>query len=380
MNRSGIYIKQLTGYRAFIPAALPPDPPLKLDGELQNLLSMADMSMARLDGMGLILPNANLFIAMYVRKEALLSSQIEGTQASLEDLFEFERGGNPDNINDVAEVVNYVKALNYGMERVNSFPMSLRLIREIHGILMEGVRGGDKTPGEFKKTQNWIGHPGSNLMDASFVPPPPHEAEKAMGDLERYLHNTSQMPVLVDCAMIHYQFETIHPFLDGNGRLGRLLTTFYLHWKEVMEKPLLYLSYFFKKNRQEYYDRLNMVRNNGDFEQWVAFFLKGVKITADSAIETARMILELQTNHRNLLWQKKISSPLAVGILEKLFFMPYVSVHDIATSFDISFQAASTLIAQLENAGILFEITGRKRDRRYLYKDYLNILAEGTKF
>lgn len=379
MNRSGAYRQQPTGYKAFLPASLPPDPPVKIEGELQRLLSNADMSLARLDGLGHILPNAGLFIAMYVKKEALLSSQIEGTQASLEDLFEFESGKKPENINDVAEVVNYVKALNYGMERLGEFPMSLRLIKEIHAVLLEGVRGGEKTPGEFKKTQNWIGPPGCSLKDARFVPPPPHEADAAMGALELYIHQPPRLPVLVDCALIHYLFETIHPFLDGNGRLGRLLITFYLHWKGVMEKPLLYLSYYFRKYRQEYYDRLNMVRDNGDFEQWIAFFLKGVVVTADSAVDAAKQIMELQSRHRSLLWQKKMSSPLAVGILEKLFYTPYISVNDIARDFSITYQAASTLTSQLENAGILKEITGRKRDKRYIYADYLQILEEGTK-
>jgi Fic family protein len=379
MNRSGAYVNQPSGHKAFIPKPLPPKPPITLEGDLQNLLSKADMSLARLDGIGYILPNVDLFIAMYVRKEALLSSQIEGTEASLEDLFEFESGEQPKNINDVSEVVNYIKALNYGLERLGNFPMSLRLIKEIHGVLMKGVRGGEKMPGEFRKSQNWIGPKGYTLNEATFVPPPPPEAEKAMGDLEKYIHNKERLPLLADCALVHYQFETIHPFLDGNGRLGRLLITYYLYWKGALHKPLLYLSYFFKKRRQEYYDRLNMVRENGDYEQWLAFFLKGIKETADSAIETSRRILELQTNHRNLLWKKKISSPFAVGILEKLFFTPYVSVNDIAKGFKISFQTASTLVAQLKKAGILKEITGRKRDKRYIYADYLNILSEGTK-
>ena len=379
MNRSGAYIQQQTGYKAFIPNPLPPNPPVKIEGELQNLLSKADMSLARLDGLGYFLPNSSLFIAMFVKKEALLSSQIEGTQASLEDLFEFESGEKPDNINDVAEVVNYIKALNYGIERLTDFPMSLRLLKEIHLILMEGVRGGEKTPGEFKKSQNWIGSAGCTLKDARFVPPPPFEAEAAMGTLELYMHQPLQLPVLVTCALIHFLFETIHPFLDGNGRLGRLLITFYLQWQGVMKKPLLYLSYYFKKNRQEYYDRLNMVRDSGDFEQWIAFFLKGVVVTADSAVETARQIMELQTTHRNLLWQKKLSSPLAVGILEKLYYTPYISVNDVARDFSISYQAASTLVSQLEVIGILREITGRKRDKRYIYSDYLHILEEGTK-
>ena len=379
MSRSGKYIKQQTGYKAFIPEPLPPDPVVAVEKDMQNLLSKADMALARLDGLGYILPNENLFIAMYVKKEALISSQIEGTQASLEDLFQFESGVIPENTNDVEEVVNYVKALNYGIERLDSFPMSLRLIKEIHDLLMVGVRGGDKTPGEFRKSQNWIGPHGATLKDATFIPPPPYEANTAMGDLELYMHNSDDLPVLIRCALIHYQFETIHPFLDGNGRLGRLIITFFLYWQGVMGKPLLYLSYFFKKHRQEYYDRLNMVRDSGDFEQWITFFLKGVILTSESAVETAKAILELQSNHRSSLWQKKISSPYAVGVLEKLFFTPMVTVKDISSEFGISFQAASTLVAQFEKAGILKEITGLKRNKRYIYDDYLEILNEGAK-
>jgi Fic family protein len=378
MSRSGTYISQASGYKAFLPAPLPPKPPIALDDKLQALLTSADMALARLDGLGQVLPNVNLFIAMYVKKEALLSSQIEGTQASLENLFAAELGDTPENINDVEEVVNYVKALNYGLERLREFPMSLRLIREIHEVLMAGVRGGDKTPGEFRKSQNWIGPPGSTLKDATFVPPPPYEAEKALGELELYLHQSQTLPALVDCAMIHYLFETIHPFLDGNGRLGRLLITFYLHWQGVMDKPLLYLSYYFKRNRQEYYDRLNLARESGDFEQWIAFFLRGVVATADAAVETAKNILELQTAHRDLLWQKKISSPYAVGILERLFHTPYVSVNDVATHFSMTYPTAAKVIGQLEEIGILKEVSGKQRDKRYLYVDYMNLLSEGA--
>ncbi len=379
MNRSGAYVQQPTGYQAYIPKPLPPEPPVNLEGNLQNLLSKADMSLARLDGIAYVLPNPNLFITMFVRKEALLSSQIEGTQASLEDLFEYESGEKPVNINDVEEVVNYIKALNYGIKRLDSLPISLRLIKETHRVLMEGVRGGEKTPGEFRKSQNWIGAPGSPLQEAVFVPPPPYEADRAMGELEKYMHNDERLPILINCALIHYQFETIHTFLDGNGRVGRLLITLYLYWKGVLHKPLLYLSYFFKKHRQEYYDRLNMVRESGDYEQWIAFFLKGVAETADSAIDTAKRILELQARHRNILWEKRLSSPLAVGILEKLFFTPYISVKGVAREFSISFQSASTLVSQFEDAEILREITGKKRDKRYIYADYISILSEGTK-
>src|SRR4030043_1041325 len=377
-NRSGKVISQPAGVKAFIPTKLPPGPPLRIEGALQNLLSQADMALARLDGMGYFLPNTHLFIAMYVRKEALLSSQIEGTQASLEDIFEYESGDKPENINDVAEVINYIRALNYGIERLKTLPMSLRLIKEIHGVLMQGTRGGDKAPGEFMKTQNWIGPPGSTLKDARYIPPPHQEVVKTMGDLEQYIHKGRKLPVLIDCGLIHYQFESIHPFLDGNGRGGRLLITFYLYFRKVLHRPLLYLSYYFKKNRQEYYDRLDVVRNKGAYEQWINFFLKGVVETADSAVETARKILELQTKHRELLWKKKLSSPLAVGILERLFKKPYVSVNDVAKEFSISFQAASTLVSQLEGIGILHEITGKKRDKRFIYGEYITILSEGT--
>ena len=379
MQRSGAYVKQPTGYRAFIPAPLPPKPAVRIEGELQNLLSRADMALARLDGVAQILPNVDLFIAMYVKKEALLSSQIEGTQASLDDLFAYESGDKLENLNDVTEVVNYVKAMNYGIDRLQTLPMSLRLIKEIHAILLEGVRGSERLPGEFKRSQNWIGPPGCTLNEASFIPPPPHEAIEAMGALEHYFHGCPTLPVLIDCALIHYQFETIHPFLDGNGRMGRLLITFFLYWKEVMHKPLLYLSYYFKRSRQEYYDRLNMVRDTGNYEQWVDYFLKGVVDIAGSAMATARQILELQSNHRRLLWEKKISSPIAVGILEQLFYTPVVSVGQLAGRLGISYQAASTIVLQLVKAGILRETTGRKRDKRFVYGDYLNILSEGTK-
>jgi len=378
MNRSGTYIQQPSGYRAFVPRPLPPNPPVHFDGALPKLLSRADRSLARLDSMGYILPNVDLLIAMFVRKEAVLSSQIEGTQASLEDLFEYESGQKPEKINDVGEVVNYVKALNYGIERLDRLPMSIRLIKEIHSVLLKGVRGSDKTPGEFRQTQNWIGPPGSMLADATFVPPAPYDTIKTMGDLEIFLHADNDLPALINCALIHYQFETIHPFLDGNGRLGRLLVTFYLYWKGLLRRPLLYLSYFFKRHRQEYYDRLNMVRESGNYEQWIKFFLKGIAQVSDSTVEASRGILKLQTDHRNLLWQKKISSPLAVGLLEKLFYTPFISVTDVAKAFSISYQRASLLVSQFEKMRILREVTGKKRDKRYVYDKYIAILSEGT--
>jgi Fic family protein len=378
MKRSGQYISQLSGYKAFIPSSLPPNPSVKMDEAMNQLLSEANIALGRLDTMGYLLPNIDYIIAMYVRKEALLSSQIEGTQASLDDIFEYESHVPVKNIQDVEEVVNYIKALNHGLKRLKEFPMSLRLIKEIHNILLSQTRGMDKTPGEFKRSQNWIGPAGSTLKNASFIPPPPAETLDAMGELELYLHNTDKLPILIICALIHYQFETIHPFLDGNGRVGRLLITFYLCWKQVMQKPLLYLSYYFKLHRQEYYDRLNLVREKGDYEQWIHFFLKGVIWTSESALDTIKQVLALADTHKKRLIKEKISSPLAIGLLDYLFVKPHVSTHEVAEHFQMSFQTAQTLINHFVKMEILREITGKKRDRRYSYWQYLEYLSEGT--
>ena len=379
MNRSGRYITQLTGYKAFVPTPLPPKPAITINEDLQKLLEKATLFLARLDGMAYTLPNTDLFISMYVKKEALLSAQIEGTQASLEDLFEFEQGAKLKNVNDVVEVVNYIKALHYGMDRLSSLPMSLKLIKELHTTLLDGVRGSEKTPGEFKRTQNWIGAPGSTLKTARYVPPSPEEALKALGELELYMHKKSTIPELINCALIHYQFETIHPFLDGNGRLGRLLITFYLYWKGILKKPLLYLSYYLKKNRQEYYDRLTLVREKGDYEQWISFFLTGIIQTSQDAIESIKQILQLRETHQALLWKKKISSPAAIILLDKLFYTPLIGVGDLQKACKLSHQSASNLISQFEKIGILKETTGKRRGRRYIYSAYLAILEEGTK-
>lgn len=376
--RSGIYITQQTGYKAFIPSNLPPTPPFQLDGTLHHLLSSANIALGRLDTMGFLLPNVDHIIAMYVRKEALLSSQIEGTQASLEDIFEYESAATVDNVEDVEEVVNYIKALNHGLERIKDFPMSIRLIKEIHQILLANGRGKERTPGEFKKSQNWIGPGGSTLKNVSFIPPPPAEALDAMGQLELFMHRESELPILILCALIHYQFETIHPFLDGNGRLGRLLITFYLCWKKVMQKPLLYLSYYFKLHRQEYYDRLNLVRDRGDYEQWISFFLKGIIWTSDSALENIKNVLAIAEKHKKQLLREKVSSPLAIALLDILFLKPIVSSQEVATRLDISKQTAQTLIKQFVALEILRETTGKKRDRRYSYWEYLECLSEGT--
>lgn len=378
MKRSGQYIHQLSGYKAFIPSQLPPTPSIEIDETMNQLLSKANIALGRLDTMGYLLPNIDYIIAMYVRKEALLSSQIEGTQASLDDIFEYESHVPVKNTLDVEEVVNYIKAMNHGLNRLKEFPMSIRLIKEIHNILLSQTRGMNKTPGEFKRSQNWIGPAGSTLKNASFIPPPPEETLHAMGELEVYLHNADKLPILITCALIHYQFETIHPFQDGNGRVGRLLITFYLCWKQVMQKPLLYLSYYFKVHRQEYYDRLNLVREKGDYEQWINFFLKGVIWTSESALDTIKQVLALADTHKKKLIKEKISSPMAVGLLDYLFVKPHVSTHDVAEHFNTSFQTAQALINHFVKIEILREITGKKRDRRYSYWQYLDYLSEGT--
>jgi len=266
-DRAGKYVRQIGGYKAFIPKNLPPDPPIKMDGEMLTLLSQADRELGRLDGSTETLPNPDLFVFMYVRKEAVLSSQIEGTQASLMDVLEFEahavRTGRP---KDVHEVVNYVAAMNYGLDRLKSLPLSLRLIREIHAALLEGVRGSKRNPGEFRRSQNWVGPNGSTLASAIYVPPPPHEMGMALDNFEKFLHDKTSMPFLIKVGIAHAQFETIHPFVDGNGRVGRLLITFLLCQKEILKHPLLYLSHYFKLHRSEYYDRLQAIRDVGNWE------------------------------------------------------------------------------------------------------------------
>lgn len=377
---SGQYILQPAGYRAFIPNPLPPNPPVKLGEELQFLLSQADRALARLDGISFVLPNPDLFVAMYVKKEAVLSSQIEGTQASLVDVLEFEAGARvPDKVEDVAEVVNYVKAMNHGLALLEELPMSLRLIKEIHAVLLEGVRGSDKTPGEFRRTQNWIGPPGALLKDASFVPPPADEVMKSMGDLEKFIHAATALPPLVKSAFIHSQFETIHPFLDGNGRIGRLLITFHLCWEKILGRPLLYLSYYFKRNRQEYYDRLNNVRENDDYESWIRFFLNGVVSVSEQATLTARRIMALRESDQGRLLGAGTTSPLAVVFLDKLFSYPIVSVSEVSRLLNTTYETANSLVRKFEKANILRELTGKQRNRRYGYTDFLDIVAEGTK-
>src|SRR3990172_9443785 len=302
ITRAGRYVKQPAGYRAFIPAPLPPEPPVQLDQRMVALLSRADQSVGRLDGVTQTLPNPDLFVAMYVRREAVLSSQIEGTQSSLDDVLAFELDPRSKDLpRDVEEVVNYVRAMNYGLRRLASLPLSLRLIREIHAELLHRVRSADRRPGEFRVSQNWIGPGSVPLSQATFVPPPAADMLRSLDNFERFLHEEREMPVLIHAGLAHAQFETIHPFLDGNGRVGRLLITFLLCHRGVLHRPLLYLSYYLKRHRAEYYDRLMAVREEGNWEGWLSFFLRGAAETAAEAVSTARAIVRLREEHRALV-------------------------------------------------------------------------------
>ena len=379
-NRAGRYIQQPTGYRAFIPATLPPNPPVRLDGQLHQMLSKADRALGRLDGSIQTLPNPDLFVAMYVRKEAVLSSQIEGTQSSLQDVLAAEaRVFSPGLPDDVDEVFNYVGAMDYGLERLKELPVSIRLIREIHARLLQGVRGHHLTPGELRTTQNWIGPAGCTLAEATFLPPPPHEVPAALGGLETFLHHETPLPLLIKIGLAHAQFETIHPFLDGNGRIGRLLITFLLCEKDVLLKPVLYLSYYFKRHRQQYYDSLQAVHDHGDWEQWLEFFLKGVSEVSQQATETARNILALRENHRQCITNRlSRAAGNAHRVLEHLFEHPIVSATQVQEIIHTSYPAANNLVAQLVNQGILQEMTGQKRNRRFIYRDYIDLFLDGS--
>jgi len=377
-TRSGQYIRQPSGYKAFMPAPLPPDPPVELDGELHTLLSDADRALGRLDGSIQTLPNPDLFVAMYVRKEAVLSSQIEGTQSSLQDVLKAEaRILSPEAPDDVDEIFNYIHAMRHGLERLTTLPVSVRLIREIHAHLLRGGRGHKLTPGDLRSTQNWIGPQGCTLREATFVPPPPHELPNLLGDLENYLHQNQQLPVLIAIGLAHAQFETIHPFLDGNGRVGRLLITFLLCEKMILSRPVLYLSWYFKAHRQDYYDHLQAVRDQGDWESWLAFFLRGVFVVSQQASETVRRILLLREQHRQAITDL-VGASAANGhrTLEQLYEQPIVTVNQVQEWIGTSYPAANNLVNRLVDLGILYEMTGHKRNRRFLYRDYLNLFHD----
>lgn len=377
-TRAGQYVQQPAGYRAFIPNPLPPDPNVVISPDMQVLLSQADRALGRLDGSIQTLPHPDLFVFMYVRKEAVLSSQIEGTQSSLQDVLAAEaRILDPDRPRDVDEVVNYVRAMNHGLERLKELPVSVRLIREIHAELLNGVRGQHLTPGEIRRSQNWIGPGGCALNEATFVPPPPHEVAQHLGDLETFLQSEPPLPTLIRIGLAHAQFETIHPFLDGNGRVGRLLIAFLLCEQKILQKPVLYLSYYFKQHRQEYYDRLQSIRDQGTWEDWLSFFLLGVIEVSKQATETARRVLLLRETHRS-----KITDTFgrAAGnghrVLEHLYKNPIVSVNDVQERIGTTYTAANALVSKFVASGILHEVTGQTRNRKFMYQSYIDLFRE----
>lgn len=381
-TRRGSYVETAVGgerVRAFLPPPLPPNPRIDIQ-ELLPLLVEAERAVARLDGISSVLPDTGLFLYMYVRKEALLSSQIEGTQSSLSDLLFFEMDAAPGvPLDDVQEVSNYVKAMTHGLKRLrdDDFPLSVRLLREIHGILLSRGRGADQDAGEFRRSQNWIG--GTRPGNAEFVPPPPDHVGSCMSDLELFLHETSSgLPTLIKAGLAHVQFETIHPFLDGNGRLGRLLITLLLCAEGVLRAPLLYLSLYFKTHRQTYYSLLQRVREDGAWEDWLEFYLEGVRDTAAQAARTAQRILELFAADRTKIETLGRAASSAVRVHDLIKEDPLLSIPAASSRLKLAQPTVSRAVSQLSRLGVLKEVTGRSRGRVFAYKAYLAILDEGT--
>lgn len=381
-NRSGFWKNNLSGdasYRSFVPSALPPEPALSLDHECLSLLIKANKRLALLDGLVSRIPNINLFISMYVRKEALMSSQIEGTQATLDDILNpfMDRNAN----HDVAEVVNYIKATEYAVRRLWDLPLCNRLICETHAVLMEGVRGQEKTPGEFRRSQNWIGGSGSTLKTARYIPPTPEDMQDAIHGLENFINDSARfddLDVLIQAALIHYQFETIHPFLDGNGRIGRLLVTLYLMEKQALSSPVLYISYALKRNRMEYYDRMTLVREQGDYEQWIRFFLNAILESANAAIEAIDKLVSLHDKNTSLLQSIGRSSKTAMRVFNYLEGSPIIEIQKTAAVLGLSFNTVSETVKRLCDFGILSQSTKKQRNRLFSYEAYLEILRNGT--
>jgi Fic family protein len=374
--RSGQFVKQPFGYTAFIPSNLPPEPAIDFSEALQLQLSQADRAIGALNMVLSVLPNPDLLTGMFIQKEALLSSQIEGTQSSLVDVLGAEEAHAP--THDVGEVLNYVKAARHGLHRLkqDDLPLCFRVVKEMHSILMESVRGGMSTltPGEFRTMQNWIG--GSNLNNARFVPPPADALPELLGSLEQYM-NQGQLPPLVQCALIHYQFETIHPFNDGNGRIGRLLITLHLLDQKVLDYPVLYLSAYLKIHQQEYYDRLQQVRQSGQYEKWLLFFLEGVETVSNMVIDTTRRIQQLERQDSDRLIEAGAGTD-GITTLRFLMQQPIVQIHDIENYLGKSRNTATKVINTAEALGILKQISKGKRNRKYAYQAYVNILSEGT--
>lgn len=378
-NRAGFYKTNLSGemaYKSFVPSPLPPDPPVELTEDFVKLLIKANSKIAILENLANRIPDISLFISMYVRKEALMSSQIEGTQATLEDILDplIETNTN----RDVSEVVNYVKATEFAIERLQTLPLCNRLIKETHAVLMEGVRGQEKNPGEFRHSQNWIGGQGSTLKNARYIPPSPEDMLVAMFDLEQYMNDEEPLDYLIRTALIHYQFETIHPFLDGNGRIGRLLITLFLLEKKVLTTPALYISYFLKKNRIEYYDRMTEVRVKGNYEQWIKFFLEAIIESVEDAISTIDELISLHDKNIEIISQMGRASKNAMIVFNYLEYNPIIDIRKTAEALGISFNTTANAINRLLTTGILVQTTNKARNRTFSYEAYLNILRKGT--
>jgi Fic family protein len=346
-----------------------------MTADLLAVLSRADIALGRLDGILKVIPYPDFFVGMYVRREAVLSSQIEGTQSTLEDLLEVELEPNArDPMSDVGDIVNYIRAMNHGLGRLEELPLSLRLIREIHGELLTDGRGRQATPGEFRTSQNWIGAAGAPLRRTTFVPPPVPEMREALNSFELFLQDGEDRPPLIEAGLAHAQFETIHPFLDGNGRVGRLLITFLLVHRGALRRPLLYLSYYLKLHRAEYYDRLMDVRRRGDWEGWLRFFLTGVAETADEATVTAERIFELRERHRSLVMEE--AGPNGLKLLSAMFLRPLINVKVAAEELEVTFPTANRLVGRFEEFGLLVEVTGQRRSRMFRYEPYLRLFDE----
>jgi Fic family protein len=379
--RLGTYVRTSVAgepVQAFIPPTLPPEPPLKLN-TLYQRLDRANQALGRLDGLTTLLPDTKFFLYLYIRKEALLSSQIEGTQSSFSDLLLFESDAEPGvPADDVEEVSDYVAAMQHGLRRIaGGFPLSLRLIREIHAILLRGGRGANRTPGEFRRSQNWVG--GSRPGNATFVPPPPERLLECLDNFERFLHDEKhKLPILVEAGLVHVQFETIHPFLDGNGRLGRLLITLLLCSKGALREPLLYLSLYFKTNRDRYYDLLQRVRTEGAWEEWLEFFLEGTEVTARSAAEAAKQILNLFGKDRDRIQILGRAASSALRVHEYMQKKPLASIGALAVALKLSVPTVTVALSHLAHLGITQEVTGKRRARVFGYSRYLKILSEGT--
>ena len=379
-NRAGCFITNLSGemaYQSFRPNPLPPEPPIEMSNEMIAKLVDANRKLATLDGLSSRIPNMDLFVSMYVRKEALLSSQIEGTQCTLDDIL------NPfaeENTNlNVSDVVNYIRAEEFAINRLQTLPLCNRLIKETHAVLMEGVRGQEKNPGEFRYSQNWIGGQGSTLRNARYIPPNPEDMINAMSDLEKYMNGEDSLDPLIQAALIHYQFETTHPFLDGNGRVGRLLITLFLMEKKILSTPSLYISYFLKMNRIEYYDRMTQVRKTGDYEQWGLFFLQALSDSAEDAIQTIDRLTEIHNrNVQKFNSMTKRQQTNAINFLIYLEKNPIIDIQKTAAALNLSYNTVAKSVALFVDNGILQQTEKSGRSKIYSYVDYLAVLRKDT--